>query len=548
MKLVRRLALLLVAVLLLSACGTEVPEITEEVENVGKTDQVQGPAYDKGSLSDDETATLLLTALQAGRLDCMLDLCAVEEFAATGYPTIEKLMIGFSDAPVIEYAPSQTAFSRGYDALRLRYLYSSDLMRALYPIVVQNAEEDLSQAQLDRTALVAQFAALQAVLEDFDFSGIQVESLVKTGDPESAVSAGWLDASFLDTAALLAELAAADMGSCRGSWSVYYAILSYGGNYYGLVLPLCAYEEGWRLQRPGRESWSMLQELGSDRAGALESLSAYSPLHYASSIYSIPPEIAAGGYTGDEEVLDHLLEALGAQDLEAMAALMGWRQVFAQLDYSQEASYTRDGLFSATSAEGWVLVSGTAVPTDAPGFSALSAAMFEGDNSSAAGHLYRTFHSLVAAQLTQEAPDQAQYIQDYCGALGGSVGALGGGQSEEELAAYRDGFPLWIGEEYDWAMDQFLNLLESPFALCSLGTSQIPAQGGTQCRDYVLIFSDGEEYLYLQFSLASYGEESVLSRFVSGGILSQSLQGMTDEEVMAWLRAEYGENVQRLPA
>ena len=254
MKLVRRLALLLVAVLLLSACGTEVPEITEEVENVGKTDQVQGPAYDKGSLSDDETATLLLTALQAGRLDCMLDLCAVEEFAATGYPTIEKLMIGFSDAPVIEYAPSQTAFSRGYDALRLRYLYSSDLMRALYPIVVQNAEEDLSQAQLDRTALVAQFAALQAVLEDFDFSGIQVESLVKTGDPESAVSAGWLDASFLDTAALLAELASADMGSCRGSWSVYYAILSYGGNYYGLVLPLCAYEEGWRLQRPGRES------------------------------------------------------------------------------------------------------------------------------------------------------------------------------------------------------------------------------------------------------------------------------------------------------
>lgn len=485
------LALLLCAALLLfSGCSGETSSgdasPSSEASSMATSETTPMKEYDKTTLTDQELILLALSALQAGNTKTLLDLCADDEYVATGYAPLKTCMVNGTRAGVDYGIPQLSDQSTAMVAAQMRANYAKDIMGGLSCMAVPDGALDLTEeeANLDLVEKSTRQAEIfERYLGEFVFSDISVEYLARISlyDAEDLglLGSGWVFSSddlmeFADQGPMLSELSAKTYPEECG---FYYAVLQYGDHYYSLGMPVFRYfEAGWRLQGFSIEPI----DLGSDED--IPRLDGYQEIYFAQSPYALlGSETVSVNFGSMEEVVSYTLNALSAGDFQKL-------ETAAQLDSYLEnldiASWVH-GPFGGTSYS-------IVFPTTAGGFSELTKAnlmeafisseLWKGACFYAGGSLAKDdFYKEYASGFTSSM--QMWHWQDI---------AAVEGKDGEEYYRFQEEFPADLAQTFFTEVERYWELLSTPSV-----HQPVSAEGDeTQPDDYYSQIVGDSCYIY----------------------------------------------------
>lgn len=454
-------------------------------------------AYDKSTLTESELVLLACSALQAGSTETLLDLCATDEYVSSGY-AILKTCIQNGNRAGIEYEiPQLSAASKSALVSQMKANYARDIMASLYKIVTVAEGVGSNEVDFEGISISEQAENLEALLQSFDFSKIQIEyisrcSIYDAGELGLLGDSFCLDAEELiglaEQGPLLAEMGFPETYPIESG--CYYVVLSYNGGYYRLCIPVFRYyEAGWRIHGFNIEPIV----LGEDNS--IPKLEGHSEITFVQSKFDLfHVDTVNIRFETSEDVVQYTLDAFAEGDIDKLNAALQLDTYIANLDMATWFGSAGLNPFSQGTSMDSIAISGMAFPTTADGFAELEQAILQ--DAFLSKELWRGACSYATAQLSQN----ETYV-DYTSGFSHSIlnwhwtdfitqTDLSAGEQEQ----LRDGFPPDIAKAFFSAVDDYWQMLSNPELLqispIENGENYYTAIFGSEIWKYRLVRAD----------------------------------------------------------
>lgn len=324
----------------------------------GDGEEAATPALEPGmidpldpSLSDDQTAAVLLKALIGFDFRTVLARCAVEDYLRSGSWILASLRQLSQDA-LADWPVDWDTFPMHVEgtllalmSAKLRGCYAGDFLRPIARFVVDLAGIDVFSMEMDSEKraenISRQLLELDAALASFDASSaVEVMGVQKCTSIVDCLEMGWLDPAY-EAFEGGREFAAA-LGGSDGDLaaSVYRCTLGYEGEPAVVVtLPLVRYARGWKLQRPcwfESIAFNFLAYAYDVADGFGQGAYSVSNIELPEVDYAPVPEPADEPFETIDDATDALLASLGYD--VAGSSLAGQRSVVL---WNNEAGFER---------------------------------------------------------------------------------------------------------------------------------------------------------------------------------------------------------------